>query len=115
MSLSIAGLNVALFSSMNVFACRESAEMDPAIWSSAALWLCSWTSSASLLAMRLTTWSLRSDSTAVALSALASRLRNCSSRALRVRENRSTPATATFRSGGVSLNVSVRTASESDS
>ena len=46
--------------------------------------------------------SARSDSTAVALVALANNFRSWASRASRVWENRATPSTATLRSGGVS-------------
>ena len=50
------------------------------------------------VADRLTTWSLRSASTVVALLALASRPRSSASRSLRVCENRATPSTAIFSS-----------------
>ena len=114
MSLSIAGLIVSRFSAMNPCSCWLSAEMLPEIWSSAALWLSSCTSSALVFAIRLTTWPLRSASTAVDLLALVSSPRSCASRSLRVSENRATPSTAILSSGGVSENVSDNTLSESD-
>ncbi len=59
-------------------------------------------------------WSLRLASTPVTLLALANRLRSWWSRALRVSENRPTPSSASFRSGGVSRNVSPRVVSAED-
>ena len=64
---------------------------------------------------RLAIWSLRLASTPVTLLALASRLRSCASRVLRVSENRATPSSAIFSSGGVSLNVSANVVSAEDS
>ena len=51
----------------------------------------------------------------MALLALVSSSRSCASFSLRVSENRATPSTATFRSGGVWEKVSASTRSESDS
>jgi hypothetical protein len=68
-----------------------------------------------VLAIRLTTSSLRCARIPVALLALLNSDRRSASRSLRVWENRATPATAACSCGGVSAKVCARTVSELES